>query len=172
MIRQWQEKDSIVLRDLIKNFLLSQESFGSGVLPSENNISYYLLLGYDQIKRNNDPHLLWEESGEILAYLQLGKEESIFEKKYKACEVFALYVRPKVEHRFLGTQLFQASMEYIVRNKYIRFSSTVMLENTRMLKNMFINPAIWPTRVVLEGDVRIDSQFTENGIRPLERQVG
>lgn len=175
MIRQWKEQDSIKLRQLIREFLVSQNKLGSDILPSENNISNFLMLGFEQIRDNDDPHLVCEEAGELIGYTQMGAALGLLERKHKLCESFATYVKPEHEHKFIGISLFQACMPYLQKNKYQYCSSTVMLANTRMLKNMFVNPVIWPIKVILEGDLRMDSQFEDiknNGaIRPLERRA-
>ena len=170
MIRQWQVKDSVRLRELIRGYLTSQNFLGGDVAPTERNINHYLLCGFEQIRKNNDPHLVWEEDGDLLGYIQLGKVEGSFDRFHKTCEVFAMYVKPGQEHRFIGTQLFQACMPYMQKNGYTRAYSMVIASNRRMLDNMFINPAIWPTKIFLEWDVRNDEQFTDEGIKPLERR--
>ena len=176
MVRQWEIRDSVKLRGLIRDFLFSQQEYGSGILASEQNISFYLSLGFEQIKTNNDPHLVCEEDGELIGFVQAGQILNILERTHKTCEILSLYVKPKYEHKFIGTLLFQAMLPYLQRNKYIRTISHVMLANQRMLKNMFINPAIWPIHVTLEGDCRFDEQFVDfencGELRPTERRVG
>lgn len=170
MIRQWQTKDAIKIRSLIKAFLTSQDFLGGEVPPTENNVNYLLFVGYDQIAKNNDPHLVYEDAGELIAYIQMGQVFNGLERKQKTCELFGIFVKPEYEHRFISVELIREAANYMLVNGYKKCFSNVVLSNTKMLRNMFYNPAIWPTKVLLEWDITADPQFTEQGIQVLERK--
>lgn len=170
IIRQWEQKDVIKLRPLVKKFLESQANFGGAVPATEHNINYHIFLGFDQIIKNNDPHLVCELDGELVGFIQMGQVFAAMERLEKTCEIFGIFVEPAFEHRFIGAELLRAAAPYLVKNGYKKAFSGVLMNNYRMLKNMFHNPAIWPTRVFLEWDIGADEQFSSEKLKFLERK--
>lgn len=159
MIRFWEPRDIIKLRKMIYSFIESQAYFGGEVLPNEENVRFFLDLGYGQIQQNNDPHLVYEEDGDIIAFIQIGEANSSLIRKHKTCELFSMYTKPEHEHRFISIELIRACAAPLVRNGYVRGYSTVLLSNRKIQKNMFYNPAMWPTRLFVEWDLDSDPQF-------------
>lgn len=161
MIRFWEQKDVIQLRKLIKALLENQHKHGSRILPSNNNVSYYLKLGYFQVQ-NGDPHLVYEEDGEILGYVQLGEVISELEYRGKTAEFFAMYTKPEVRGRFINIELIRELGLRAISRGFTHIISSVMCSNEKALRNFFHNPAIWPTSVNLEWYLAHDPQL-ENG---------
>jgi hypothetical protein len=160
MIRLWQQKDVIQLRHLIKAFLENQAKYGSRILPSENNIRYYLQVGYFQIEEG-DPHLVFEEDGKILGFIQLGRVLTQLEIRGKTAELFTMYTIPEARGRFINIQLIRDMGIMAVNRGYTHIYSSILCGNSKALKNVFHNPAIWPTSVYCEWDLSADVQFQD-----------
>lgn len=153
-------------------FLKSQQFFGGECLPTENNVDYFLSLGYDQVRRNKDPHLVCEMDNHIVGFIQIGAAFSSLERKYKTCEMFSIYIKPEYQHKFVSIELLRGATDYVLTNGYKRGYSTIILSNDRIIKNVFYNPSMWPTRVFMEWDIEADPQFQDGKqlIQFLERQ--
>lgn len=171
MISFWEQRHSIQLRKLLKNFLESQIPFGAQILASENNVSWYLQLGLSQA-RDGDPHLVWEEDDEILSFIQFGGTSHSLEFRTKSAEIFTMYTVPKARGRFLSIHLIREAGEIIAKKGYERVYSTIMTANRKELNNMFHNPSIWPMNVICEWRLENDAQFEGTDlVRLTERQV-
>lgn len=158
MIRLWEEKDSIQLRKLLKAFLESQVAFGAQILPTERNIQWYLQLGLEQAK-NGDPHLVWEENGEILAFLQMGRALNDLDVVLKSAEIFSMFTTQKARGRFLSIHLIREAGRISAEKGYERGYSTILMGNRKEMNNMFHNPSIWPTNLICEWRLQTDAQF-------------
>lgn len=158
MIRFWKERDSVQLRKLLKAFLESQLEFGAQILATENNIQWYLQLGLEQAKAG-DPHLVWEENGEILAFVQFGKPFNCLDTRMKSAEMFSMFTAPKARGRFLSIHLIREAGRIIAERGYERGYSTILMGNRKEMNNMFHNPSIWPTNLICEWRLQTDAQF-------------
>lgn len=161
MIRFWEKRDSIQLRKLIATYIESQDPFGGQILPVKENIDWFLQLGYEQVALGQ-PHLVYEEDRKILAYIQMGECISALKLRDKTIEIFAMFTVPEVRRRFLSIELLREAGKIIAKLGFTRGISSVLISNEKMWKNMFYNPAIWPTRIFFEWRIDCDPQV-ENG---------
>lgn len=160
MIRLWEQRDIIQLRKLIVSFIEDQNRHGCDIELCDENVNFYLRLGFEQSKLGQ-PHLVYEEQGRILAYIQLGECLFILKFRKKTAELFSIFTLPEARHRFLSIELIREGAQKIVELGFEKIYSTVFLSNYTMLKNVFYNPAIWPMSVRAEWDIANDAQFQQ-----------